>query len=185
MPKNILIIILLVVIILGFDCKKNPVAPPSQGGVDTTSHNWVFTIDTLGDGNGSVLNDVAIVSTDPLVAYAVGDIELKDSTGQYNPLIYNLARWNGNQWGLQHITVPFRGNPIIPQLYGIFSLSQNQNWLVGGMAIFGDGQSWIPYDVRSITGFDSLSFTKCWGSNPENMWYTGLNGSLAYNNANV
>lgn len=50
---------------------------------------------------------------------------------------------------------------------------------MGGLAIFGDGNKWTPYDVRVITGFDSLSFTECWGSSPNNMYFAGLNGSLA------
>jgi hypothetical protein len=180
MNRSIFVVIILSTIISGFDCKKNPVAPPLQNGIDTTSHNWTFTIDTLGDGNGSTLNDAAIISTNPPIIYAVGNIQLKDSTGDYNPWIYNLLKWNGNKWELNHITVLFRGNNITPPLKGIFPSSQYQIWLVGGLAIYGDGQSWLPFDVRSITGFDSLSFTKCWGNNAEDTWFAGLNGSLTH-----
>ncbi len=62
-----------VLLFSGIDCKTSVVGPPS--GADTTSHNWTFTIDTLGDGSsGSYLNDVAIVSTDPPLVYTVGQV---------------------------------------------------------------------------------------------------------------
>jgi len=179
MSKYILFVILLAIVTTGFDCKKNPVAPPQRDGVDSTSHNWSFTIDTLGDGNGSILYDAAIISTNPLIIYAVGNISI-DSIGKYNPLIYNLLKWNGNGWEPNHVTILFRGNYITPPLLGLFSLSQYQNWLVGGLAIYGDGQFWTPFDVRNITGFDSLSFTKCWGNNAEDIWFSGLKGSLTH-----
>lgn len=145
--------------------------------MDTTSHEFTWQIDTLGDGNSSLLNDVAIIN-DTLV-YAVGEIYKKDSTGQIDPLPYNLAEWNGRGWALERVTVLFRGFTITPPLKGIFAFSPSQIWLAGGLAIHGDGEQWTPYDVRLITGFDSLSFTKCWGANPSQMYFVGLRGSPA------
>ncbi|MDL1891482.1 hypothetical protein FBQ87_01125, partial [Sphingobacteriales bacterium CHB3] len=39
--------------------------------LDTTSHNFTWQIDTLGDGNASTLNDIAIIND--TLAYAVGE----------------------------------------------------------------------------------------------------------------
>ena len=149
--------------------------------LDTSSHNWMFQTFTFnGDVGSCVLNDAAIIND--TLAYAVGEIYLKDSTGQFDPLPYNFARWNGVSWQLLKVTVPFRGVNITPPLSGIFSLSQNRIWLVGGLAINGNGYTWVPYDVRTITGFDSLSFTKCWGSSSSDIFFVGLNGSLVHYN---
>lgn len=146
--------------------------------MDTTSHNVTWEKTILGDGSASILYDVAIVND--TLAYAVGDIYLRDSTGQYDPVAYNIAVWNGKQWILKRVTVNFRGNLITPPLEGIFAFSSDQIWLVGGMAIFGSSNGWTPYDVRQITGFDTLSFTKCWGIHSSQMYFTGRSGSLAY-----
>ena len=43
--------------------------------MDTTSHNFTWEIDTLGDGGSSVLRDVAIIND--TLAYAVGEIYKK------------------------------------------------------------------------------------------------------------
>ena len=53
--------------------------------MDTTSHNWTYTLDTLGE-SGSYLLDVAIIND--TLAFAVGEIHIGDS-------VYNIAKWNG------------------------------------------------------------------------------------------
>ncbi|MBI3006249.1 MAG: hypothetical protein HYY49_12660, partial [Ignavibacteriales bacterium] len=55
-------------------CKDVGVIPPEDNSPDTTSHNFTWTIDTVGDGNSSVLYDVAIIND--TLAYAVGEIYL-------------------------------------------------------------------------------------------------------------
>ncbi len=144
--------------------------------LDTTSSNFSWQLFTLGNyltGNSSILYDVAIINDTS--AWAVGEIYTDDSTG-----MYNAVHWNGKKWQTNKITVNFRGNNIIPILDGIYALSENQIWLVGGLAIYGDGKVWTPFDVRKISGFDSLSFTKCWGQFPNNMYFIGRNGSVAH-----
>jgi hypothetical protein len=58
--------------------------------MDTTSHNFTWQIDTLGDGSSSVLYDVAII--DDTLAYAVGEIYKRDSVGNWDPNAYNLVK---------------------------------------------------------------------------------------------
>ncbi len=162
-------------------CKKNPITP-SLNGYDTTSHNFTWQKFTFGYAGASQLNDVAIIND--TLAYAVGEIYLTDSTGQYDPLPYNLAIWNGTNWDVKRVTVNFRGNLITPPLYGIFAFSGSQILLAGGMAIYGDGIQWIPYDVRLLTGFDTLLTERCWGSSPTNMYFVGLHGTLVHFDGN-
>jgi hypothetical protein len=137
-----------------------------------TSHIFTWRTFLLGDGNGSALYDVALMND--TLAYACGEIYLSG-----DPLPYNLAKWNGTGWGLHRVTVIFRGNQITPPLHGIFALSATDVWLAAGMAIHGDGTNWVGYDVRAITGYDTLSFVKCWGQNSSNVYFVGLAGSLA------
>ena len=55
--------------------------------MDTTSHNFIWEIDTLGIG-GSYLNDVAIIDENNI--WVVGNIETDTAT-------YNAAHWDGNE----------------------------------------------------------------------------------------
>jgi hypothetical protein len=62
--------------------------------MDTTNHDRVFDPPVLlGDGNSSVLYDIAIIN-DTLV-FATGAIYKRDSLGNWGPILYNLARWDG------------------------------------------------------------------------------------------
>ena len=141
--------------------------------LNITSNDFTWQTFTFGDPiyGSSNLNDVAIIDENNI--WAVGEI-YNDTTG----LLFNAIHWDGNSWELKRITINFRGNNITPALNGIFAFSSTQIWLVGGLAIYGDGENWTPYDVRQITGYDSLSFTKCWGSSYDNMYYSGRSGSL-------
>jgi hypothetical protein len=93
---------------LSCSCKDDGVPlPPTK--TDTTSHNWSFSFDTLG-ATASVLSDVAIVNDS--LAYAVGEMYLRDSSGQIDPQPYNMARWNGRGWQLMRIQFyTFCGQP--------------------------------------------------------------------------
>ncbi len=53
-------------------------APVTVTTMDTTSHEFTWEIDTLGDGNRSVLNDVAIINDTPV--YAVEQVYVRDFT---------------------------------------------------------------------------------------------------------
>jgi hypothetical protein len=171
----------MLLILSSIDCKKNPIIPGSGNSTDTTSHEFTFQTFTFGGGGGSILNDVAIIN-DTLV-YAVGAIYLTDSTGQYDPP-YNLAIWNGTGWNVKRVTVNFRGNLITPPLYGIYAFSKSQIWLAGDLAIYGTDNEWTPYDVRLLTGYDTLLAEKCWGLNPSEMYFVGLHGTLVHYDGN-
>jgi hypothetical protein len=148
--------------------------------MDTTNHNFSWQSFEFGQHSSSVLYDCTIISSDNI--WCVGEIYMNDSLGQPDPLLYNAVHWDGNQWELKRITVNFRGFLITTSLQGIFAFSPTQIWLAGGLAIFGDGTNWTPYDVRLITGIDELSLSKAWGSNPDNMYFVGRNGSIAHYN---
>jgi hypothetical protein len=147
--------------------------------LDTTSHNFTWQTFTFGDAGAgsSTLYDCAIVND--TLAYAVGEIYMNDSTGQADPLPYNLAKWNGTKWELKRITTEFRGSPVTVPLEGIYAFSSNDIWVVGSLPIHGDGKSWTMYDVRTSTD-PNLSLSKVWGSNSNNLFFVGRNGSIAH-----
>ena len=147
--------------------------------LNVTSDNYTWQTFTFGDVNAgsSNFNDCAIISDNDI--WCVGEVNVTDSS-ENGYTTYNAAHWDGSKWELKRIIINFRGNNITPSLQGIFAFSKSQIWVVGGLAIYGDGINWLPYDVRKITGYDSLSFKQCWGNSADNMYFSGLKGSLAH-----
>jgi hypothetical protein len=155
--------------------------PP--GPTDTTSHNFTWTLQHFGDGASSAFNDVAIIND--TLAYAVGAVYFKDSLGVWDPLPYNLAKWDGTNWELKRVTVNFRGSMITPALEGISVFSPTDIWFVGSLPIHGDGQNWVMYDLRSLPGLESISLSKAWGTSSSSIYFIGRGGSLVYYNGST
>ncbi len=152
--------------------------------LDTTSHNYIFSFDTLGDGASSILYDVAIIND--TLAYAVGEIFLKDSTGKIDPFLYNFAQWNGREWKVGRITVSYRGNEIIERIYSIFAFSPSDIWLSNGVPIHGDGKKWNQYhlfDMGVLSSNDGI-IQNIWGRSTGKMFFVGRAGTIVTYNGN-
>jgi hypothetical protein len=145
--------------------------------MDTTSHNFTWQIDTLGDGNSSVLRDVAIIND--TLAYAVGEIYKKDSTGQFETTMYNIAKWNGHDWKLERAYFYWQGQPYVTQLYSIFAFAEDDIWVGTGGPYHWDGHTWTTYNMNGI--FNGV-INKFWGTSSSNLFIVGTNGSIAHFN---
>jgi len=77
--------------------------------MDTTSHNFIWEIDTLGIG-GSYLNDVAIIDENNI--WVVGNIETDTAT-------YNAAHWDGNVIGKLMALVRLTSSGVVPLMVDI------------------------------------------------------------------
>ncbi|MDA3871912.1 MAG: hypothetical protein PF551_06125, partial [Candidatus Marinimicrobia bacterium] len=96
--------------------------------MDTTSHDFTWEIDTLGN-YGSILRDVAIIDENNI--WVVGEIRT-DSTN------YNAAHWNGEEWELiginfftfceQTYVHPYPARSII-------AFNKNDIWISSGSQI--------------------------------------------------
>lgn len=145
--------------------------------MDTTSHNFTWQLDTLGDGNGSVLNDVAIINDS--LTYAVGQISTRDSTGNW--ITYNVAKWNGLTWELQQIAVPICGTNSTATfpLYCVFGFSADDIWFSGG----GDMEHWDGFQFGVDCSMNSLisgTIVKIWGTSSHNLFAVGRNGTIIH-----
>ncbi|NUN71433.1 MAG: hypothetical protein HUU02_17180, partial [Bacteroidetes bacterium] len=150
--------------------------------LDTTSHNYTFTFDTLGGAASSIFYDVAIIND--TLAYAVGEIFLKDSTGKIDPFLYNFAQWNGREWKVGRITVSYRGNEIIERIYSIFAFSPSDIWLSNGVPIHGDGKKWNQYhlfDMGVLSSNDGI-IQNMWGRSTGKMFFVGRAGTIVIYN---
>jgi hypothetical protein len=147
--------------------------------LDTTSHNFTWQTFTFGEvgAGSSTLYDVAIIDENNI--WAVGEIYMNDSLGNPDPNAYNAIYWNGVEWNPRKINVLFRGKSITPPLEGVFAFSSNDIWFVGSLPIHGDGEDWEIYDLRTMVD-PNISLSKAWGSNSNNMYFVGRNGSIAH-----
>jgi hypothetical protein len=158
-------------------CKK-PTEPPDVR-IDTTSHDFVFEIDTLGNGSSSVLNDVCIIAENDI--WAVGEIYVQDTTGQSEEL-YNAVHWDGNRWNLVKVPVQDFGGLIatIP-LRTILGFASNDVWVASsGSLIRWNGSLWS----EKAFFVTDLSFNgqvlKMWGTSGSNIYCVGRNGVIYY-----
>jgi hypothetical protein len=147
--------------------------------MDTTSHDWAWTMQTFGVAS-SQLDDVAIVND--TLAYAVGKIYLNDSLGQLDYTPYNLAIWNGQRWAFKKIF--YSGNLIITSIRGIYVSKPNEIWLAGGSLFRWDGQSSHAPLVFSRLTLPSPNATveKLWGNSPSNVYGVGNAGTILHYN---
>jgi hypothetical protein len=135
--------------------------------MDTTSHEFTWQIDTLGDGNSSALYDVAIVND--TCVYAVGEIYKKDSLGNWNNTPYNFLKWDGKNWDMKSITsVPVRS---------IFAFSDTDIWAGTSGPYHWDGVVWKTF---KLDGAFNGYVNKFWGTSSSNMYMCGTDGALAH-----
>ena len=164
------------VLFVSFNC-SNPTAPKQNNPPDTTSSNFIWTVDTIGT-EGSVLYDICIINDS--LAYATGSIYLKDSTGKSNLAHpYNLMRWNGRNW--EYFTLRyFPPGSVGDSAYGpgtsVFANNSNDIWVSAVVPFHFDGSRWRAY---YNTGAEAAN--KIWESpNRKQLYFVGNNGLITY-----
>ena len=144
--------------------------------MDTTNHSITWALDTLGVAF-SILNDIAIVND--TLAFAVGEIYLRDSTGQLDPRLYNLAVWNGDTWSIRRVPYYYGGIPYYYPIEGVFAFGSNDVWLCGGGLSHWDGNTYTEVPIPSSVWGQSL-MKRIWGISSSQIYVVGTNGSAAY-----
>ncbi len=178
-------ILLLALLILAFSCEKSdePTKPPVNVLPDTTSHDFTWQIDVLGDGNSSVLNDVAIIND--TLAYAVGEISVIDSLGNWKNPPYNIARWDGQKWIFESLKFVFDYGQTYSTARAVFAFNSNDVVVSSGSSIMHwDGARWSNIGILYSGGIIIGNVLHFWGTSNENLWGGGLGGSLVYYNGN-
>ncbi len=131
--------------------------------LDTTSHNFTWEIDTLGN-YGSYLNDVWIVDENNI--WVVGNIET--DSGEYN-----AARWDGEEWELMVII-------NTADLYSIWYFNENDIWVTKhSYPVHWDGTEWTQYNLTEM-GISGSPGKAIWASSPDDIYFVGDNGSIVH-----
>jgi hypothetical protein len=143
--------------------------------LDTTSHVFTWKIEYLGVASLSTLYDVAIIND--TLAYAVGEIYLRDSTGNTDPTPYNAARWNGVDWEVMRVPYIFAGHPVISEVRWIFPLGESN--ILFGNSVRWNGSGWENADLGASI-FPGIRSNKMWGSSSEDLYWVGSLGTIAH-----
>ena len=148
------------------DCITNSEEEP-----DTTSHNFIWEVDTLGI-YGSYLNDVRIVDENNI--WVVGYIRVPDPDSSFDGTgqeTFNAANWNGEKWNLMliHNSAP---------LYSIWYFDEDDIWVSSGFPKHCDGNDWTMYHLQNM-GLD-VSVEHIWASSPTDIYFVGYQGSIVH-----
>ncbi len=143
---------------------------------DTTSHNFVWEIDTIGL-YGSFFTDAEIVNENDI--WVVGKIVMDDPDSSFNGTgkeDFNAAHWNGNEWEILRIR-------NVARVQEIQYFAENDIWFVqSGYPVHWDGNEWTLYHLHNM-GLDVSALT-LWGSSSDNMYFTGIDGGMVHYNGN-
>jgi hypothetical protein len=151
------------------DETTKPITPPP---LDTTSHNYTWTIDTLGGFLSQVTGVFAFSDTD---AWASGTFYIYDSAGVWHhERDCNAAHWNGKKWTLLRLEPMFNGHPNFWYTYDVFGLAPDDLWLWPGT--HWDGKKWTAYDMNLAHG----KTLRIWGSRSDDIYFVGEKGSIVH-----
>jgi hypothetical protein len=172
--QYILVLFIFSILIIISGCKKNPVTPPDNSGVDTTSHNFVWQADTLGV-YPSYLQSVW--GTDANNVYAVGLIIYSYSPYKFTAIVH----WDGAKWTSMDYEEGW--------LNSIYGFGKNDIWAVGywqvdynryALITHWDGKSWTTWKLQQYKVLSAV-----WGTSSSNLYAVGEAGLvLHYNGTN-
>ncbi len=143
--------------------------------MDTTSHEFTWHMDTLGVGFSNTLWDAAIIND--TLAYAVGELHQRDSSGQIDPNAYNVAKWNGVEWQLlrlQFLDFCTGTSTYSYPARSVFAFATNNVWITSASQVVrwdGITQTF----PTCITG----SVNRLFGANPNSLYAVGDSGFVA------
>jgi hypothetical protein len=140
---------------------------------DTTSHNFTWTLDTIGIQGQ--LNDVAIINDTDV--WAVGQIYLYDSAaGHEDPTIYNAAHWDGRSWKPIRIWWDSASNSV-EQLTAIYAFNDNDIWVSYSGLYHWDGKNWHTYTGNGV--FNN-ALQRIWGTSSQDLYIAERSGNIVH-----
>jgi len=160
-----------------FSCQRSTEPLSNNNGLDTTSHNFTWEIDSIGVV-GSYFNDIAIINE--IDIFAVGhllfeDTDSLDSLGnEIKP--YNGARWNGENWSY------LRTYPSYDTYHvniSIFPFSSNDIWVSFTAPYHWNGTRWTAYSTDGIHGAYTYGI---WGNSSADLIIVGTDGKITHFN---
>jgi hypothetical protein len=153
--------------------------------MDTTSHDFVWTITEHGTAFNNALYGIAKLSDTDIVA--VGAMGEYDSVRNFSSPRC-IARWNRREWK----TLPLYynnqyGNGFVRDVRDIISFSPTENWLAGYAIFFWNGRDSVSQIVEETQRFtpryilsEGESIIKLWGTSSRNLFGIGTGGVIVH-----
>ncbi|MCA0445484.1 MAG: hypothetical protein LCH54_04555 [Bacteroidetes bacterium] len=180
--KFILTLCLPVLFFTGLSC-NSPTEPKDNPGSDTTSHNFVWDIDTIGYRSSFINGGVIINENDIWVA---GEI-YPDVPSYNNKITHGVAHWDGKKWVAEIVRAKiFPDNDDIKAPVSIsditYTLSGNLFISTGLVLLKKESDQW-----KQIASdkWDHFGFGKIFGNDESNLYIYGVQGGLSHFDGNV
>ena len=139
----------------------------SECCLDTTSHDFSWVVDTLGNLY-SIVHDAWVFNEDHIWVVAefyVGELGMDQ--------LYGAAIWNGEEWKYQELPYTHDGWSSTLHPYGIWAFAPDDIWFANGSVFHYDGEiitlEWIREDLMSWESAHHI-----WASSPTDMYFVGL-----------
>ncbi len=165
--RLILFPIALIITLLWYTCSDEPTKPPPNNGIDSTTHNWRFEIDTLGGYNSGAHDVVAFSENDTWISGNFYVYTNPNDPGERT--LYNVAHFDGKTWKLMQV-----GSPVFD---GILLYALNPQFMV--LSAYGfhfyNGYSWRMITVKDYSIFQGEY--GMWASKPTEVHMVGNKGS--------
>ncbi|QQS36720.1 MAG: hypothetical protein IPM56_01815 [Ignavibacteriales bacterium] len=164
--KNILFIFFLLFLLSLSACKDDPVTPPLNSIPDSTSHNFIWEIDTIGYFQSFA---TSVWATDFNNIWLFG---LFYSTPDFSQGS-NIAHWDGHSWTFFESIWEYSLNDCV-------GFDSTDIWAVGGYAAGArichwNGSTWT---INKFPEYDYLY--SIWGTNKNSLYAVGLNGLIIH-----
>jgi len=151
--------------------------PVQARTLDTTSHQFTSETTVFGQGDMSRFSDVAIVND--TLAYAVGEVYLRDSSGVLDPTRYNMARWNGATWRVQRVPYNYQGQNFYHPIQTVIAFGADDIWFAGNGVVRWDGQQFLPMPIP-LEVWGPYRVNRMWGPSGRDVYIVGEGGSIAH-----
>jgi len=188
--KYLLPLLILCLFLTGFTGCEKPTGPKDSPEPDTTGHNFVWRVDTLGT-YVSTVRDVAIVDENNI--WAVGEFYKKHST--FDSTVkdqYNAAHWNGVRWELKRVPIEvnygigYGGivDTTFHPIYCVFVVNSKIIFSSGGVTLLENGRNELlrTPSFNEKAGENNFWSSKIWAKDENNIWFVGPFGTIIYFN---
>jgi len=159
-------------------CAKLAPPEPPLNLSDTTSHFLDWHFDYLGDGLGNEFLDVAVINDSS--AYAVGSFYQNDSTGILDPILYNVAVWNGRAWTPKRLYYHFGTDSSTGEISSVFAFNKDDVWFGFGNLVHWNGKSYESVQIPPAL-FPSRA-NRIWGTADNDLYVVGIGGRIVHFN---
>lgn len=161
----------------------SPVQPPVMETCADSTGEFSHTIEmSWSIGQLGSLQDVYIASANNI--WAVGSFYLPDGSGDLDPILYNLQRWDGVKWNSQRIVFPdCSAGRIISsgpaEIRAVYGFGPDDIWFTeGGSVVHWNGHGYT-MDCSPSTIIKG-SLIRLWGFSSQDLFAVGGNGTIIH-----